>query len=85
MNIGTGEETSIRELAETIARATGFGGELAWDPTKPDGQPRRVLDVSRARALLGFEARVPLEEGLRRTVDWFRAQPALASAGAASD
>lgn len=85
VNIGTGEETSIRELAETIARATGFGGELAWDPTKPDGQPRRVLDVSRARALLGFEARVPLEEGLRRTVDWFRAQPALASAGAASD
>ena len=85
VNIGTGEETSIRELAETIARATGFGGELAWDPSKPDGQPRRVLDVSRARALLGFEARVPLAEGLRRTVDWFRAQPALASAGAASD
>ncbi len=85
VNIGTGAETSIRELAETIARATGFRGELAWDPSKPDGQPRRVLDVSRARSLIGFEARVPLEEGLRRTVDWFRAQPALASAGAASE
>jgi GDP-L-fucose synthase len=85
VNIGTGEETTIRELAETIAQVAGFEGELAWDPTKPDGQPRRVLDVSRARELLGFESRVALDEGLRRTVDWFRAQPTLASAGAAAE
>ncbi|MCB9526428.1 MAG: GDP-L-fucose synthase [Myxococcales bacterium] len=72
VNLGTGVETPIRELAEMVARATGFTGEIAWDPTQPDGQPRRVLDVSKARAF-GFEARVPLAEGLAETVAWYKA------------
>jgi len=55
-----------------IARLTEFTGELRWDPSKPDGQPRRRLDVSRAKALLGFEAKTDLETGLRATIDWFR-------------
>jgi len=76
VNIGTGKETTIRELAETIKRLTGFAGEIAWDPSKPDGQPTRRLDVSRARELLGFEAEVELEEGLRRTVESFEREPA---------
>lgn len=87
VNVGTGVETRIRDLAETIARLTGFEGELAWDPSKPDGQPTRCLDVSRARELMGFEAEVGLEEGLEKTVEWFRehlseaAQTAESSAG----
>ncbi len=71
VNIGTGEETTIRDLAELIQRLTGFEGEVIWDASKPDGQPTRYLDVSRARELVGFDARVPLEEGLRETVAWF--------------
>ncbi len=73
VNIGAGREISIRELAETIARLTGFTGRLAWDASKPDGQPRRCLDVSRARERLGWTARTPFEEGLRRTIEWYRA------------
>ena len=76
MNIGTGRETSIRELTSLIAELTGFKGEVLWDPTKPDGQPRRYLDVSRARELLGFTASITLAEGLRETVDWFRSRNA---------
>ena len=72
VNVGTGVETRIRELAEMIARFTGYEGELVWDASKPDGQPTRCLDVSRARKLMGFEAQVGLEEGLRNTVEWFR-------------
>jgi GDP-L-fucose synthase len=72
VNIGTGVETPIRDLAETIARLTPYDGELRWDQSKPDGQPTRCLDVSRARELMGFEAQMGLEEGLRRTVEWFR-------------
>ena len=72
VNLGTGVETSIRGLAEMVAEATGFTGEIAWDATKPDGQPRRVLDTSRAQAF-GFEATVPLAEGLAETVAWYRA------------
>jgi GDP-L-fucose synthase len=72
VNIGTGVETRIKDLAEMIARFSGFQGELVWDASKPDGQPTRCLDVSRARALLGFEAQLDLEDGLRRTVEWFR-------------
>jgi GDP-L-fucose synthase len=72
VNLGTGVETSIRELAETIAELTGFEGELTWDTTMPNGQPRRSLDASRARELFGFEARTPLREGLERTVAWYR-------------
>ena len=72
VNLGTGVETTIRELAETIAEVTGFEGSIAWDPSMPNGQPRRRLDASRARELFGFEARTPLREGLVRTVDWYR-------------
>jgi GDP-L-fucose synthase len=79
VNIGTGTETNIRTLAETIERLVGYQGETVWDSSRPDGQPRRFLDVSRARELLGFEARVPLEEGLRRTIESFREQHVAAS------
>jgi GDP-L-fucose synthase len=74
VNLGTGEEISIRELAELIAELTGFGGEIVWDTTMPNGQPRRALDTSRAKELFGFEARTPLREGLERTVAWYREQ-----------
>jgi GDP-L-fucose synthase len=79
VNIGSGIETRIRELAAAIAEIAGFRGEIAWDPSKPDGQPARYLDVSRARELLGFEAEVQLADGLRRTVESFRSQTAAAS------
>jgi GDP-L-fucose synthase len=72
VNIGTGVETPIRELAELIAEATGFVGEITWDSSMPNGQPRRSLDASRARELFGFTARTPLREGIERTVAWFR-------------
>ena len=83
MNLGAGFEISIRDLAETIARLTGFSGKLVWDPSQPDGQPRRSLDTSRAETLFGWKASTPLEAGLRRTVDWFRSE-ARAPAGASS-
>jgi GDP-L-fucose synthase len=73
VNIGTGVETRISELASMIADVTGFDGEIEWDASQPDGQPSRRLDVSRARELLGFEARVTLEEGLSRTVESLKA------------
>jgi GDP-L-fucose synthase len=72
VNIGTGQETRIKDLAEIIARLIGFEGETVWDSSKPDGQPRRYLDTSRARERFGFEAEVPLEEGLRRTIESYR-------------
>jgi GDP-L-fucose synthase len=73
VNLGNGVETSIRELAETIAEATGFEGEIVWDTSMPNGQPRRQLDASRAEELFGFRARTPLREGIERTVAWYRA------------
>jgi len=73
VNIGSGYEIRIRELAERIAKLTGFNGEIWWDSSKPDGQPRRRLDVSRARECFGFEARMPFDEGLKATIDWYRA------------
>jgi GDP-L-fucose synthase len=73
VNIGTGRETRIRDLAETIVRLTGYEGETVWDTSRPDGQPTRYLDVSRARERIGFEAEIDLEEGLRRTIESFRA------------
>jgi len=73
VNLGNGIETSIRELAETIADVTGFEGEIVWDTSMPNGQPRRQLDASRAADLFGFRARTPLREGLERTVAWYRA------------
>jgi GDP-L-fucose synthase len=72
INVGAHEEIKIRDLTELISRLTGFDGELVWDTTKPDGQPRRCLDTTRARDLLGFKARTPLEDGLRQTIAWFR-------------
>jgi GDP-L-fucose synthase len=80
VNIGTGQETSIRALAETIAAAAGFEGELVWDTSRPDGQPRRALDVSRAEREFGFRAEVPLDEGIRRTVEYYREHLAAAPA-----
>jgi GDP-L-fucose synthase len=72
VNLGSGNEISIKDLVELIARLTGFRGELAWDTSKPNGQPRRALDTSRAWDYFGFRARVPFEEGLRRTIEWYR-------------
>jgi GDP-L-fucose synthase len=72
VNLGAGFEISIKDLAESIARITGFQGRLVWNSSKPDGQPRRCLDTARAERFFGFRARTPFEEGLRRTVDWYR-------------
>jgi GDP-L-fucose synthase len=80
VNLGTGEEISIKELAELIGEATGFEGEIVWDTTKPNGQPRRKLDTTRAKELFGFEAQTPFREGIARTVAWYR-EHAAAYAG----
>ncbi|MEM7682564.1 MAG: GDP-L-fucose synthase [Planctomycetota bacterium] len=74
INLGTGREITIKNLVELVAKITGFEGDLVWDPTKPDGQPRRALDVSRAKARLGWEAKVDLEEGIAKTCEWFLEQ-----------
>ena len=71
VNLGVGHEITIRELVELIARLTRFDGEIRWDSTKPDGQPRRALDTSRAREGFGFVAKTGFEEGLRRTINWY--------------
>ena len=76
VNLGSGREISIRDLVELIARLTGFDGALEFDESKPNGQPRRCLDTARAEALFGFRAGTDFEEGLRRTIAWYRAQPA---------
>jgi GDP-L-fucose synthase len=78
VNLGSGQEVAIRDLAELIAKLVGFEGGLRWDPSQPDGQPRRHVDASRAEELFGWTAKVPLEEGLRRTIDWYRAHRAEA-------
>ena len=72
VNLGTGEEISIRELAQLAAELTGYTGEIVWDTTKPNGQPRRKLDVSRADELFGFRAHTSLRDGLETTIAWFR-------------
>ena len=72
VNLGTGREISIRELTELIASMVGFQGRITWDTSKPDGQPRRCLDTSRARELFGWEATTPLEAGLRETIAWYQ-------------
>jgi GDP-L-fucose synthase len=72
VNLGSGMEISIKDLAELIAGETGYTGRLVWDASKPDGQPRRALDVTRAEELFGFRARVDFVEGLRRTIEWYR-------------
>jgi len=71
VNIGSGFEISIKDLVQTIARMTGFEGELVWDTTKPNGQPRRALDTSRAKKEFGFEAHTDFEEGLQKTIEWY--------------
>lgn len=73
VNLGSGHEVAIKDLAELIARLTGFGGELRWDTSKPNGQPRRLVDTTRAERLFGFTASTTLEEGLTETIDWYRA------------
>src|SRR5207237_9730472 len=71
VNLGTGAEISIRELAETIRELTGFEGELVWDSSMPNGQPRRALDASTAEELFGFRARTQLRDGLAQTITWY--------------
>jgi GDP-L-fucose synthase len=72
VNIGAGFEITIKDLVEKIVKLTGFKGQIRWDSSKPDGQPRRWLDVSRAKQLFGFEAQMTFDKGLKRTIDWFR-------------
>ena len=72
VNLGAGKEISIRELAELIADVTGYEGTIVWDSEKPNGQPRRSVDATRAHELFGFEARTPLRDGIERTVAWYR-------------
>ena len=72
INLGTGSEITIKDLVELIARLSGFAGRVEWDATKPDGQPRRCLDTTRAQKLMGFRAKMGFEEGLRRTIEWYR-------------
>lgn len=81
INLGTGEEIRIRDLAQRIAEQVRFDGELVYDTSKPDGQPRRCLDVSRAEREFGFRARTPFNEGLRRTVEWFENNREVSEAG----
>ncbi len=76
VNLGVGEEITIRDLVAVIARLTGFAGEIRWDPSKPDGQPRRALDTTRARERFGFVARTSFEAGLARTIEWYTARRA---------
>src|SRR5712691_8827865 len=76
VNLGSGYEISIKNLVETTARLTGFTGKIVWETTKPNGQPRRQLDTNRAREFFGFRAKTELENGLARTVAWYREQTA---------
>jgi GDP-L-fucose synthase len=78
VNIGAGREISIRELVTLIGNLTGFEGEIRWDTSKPDGQPRRCLDVSRAKQEFGFEAKTSFEEGLKASIDWYRENKKMA-------
>jgi GDP-L-fucose synthase len=72
VNIGSGEEIAIRDLAEMIAKLTGFNGRIEWETDKPNGQPRRCLEISRADREFGFRSATPLDEGLKRTIQWYR-------------
>ena len=77
VNLGSGFEISIKELVHLIARLTGFKGKIIWDKTKPDGQPRRRLDITRAQKEFGFKAKMDFEEGLKRTIAWYKEQIAF--------
>lgn len=72
MNIGAGFEITIKDLVELIAKLTGYQGKIVWDSTKPDGQPRRCLDTSKAEKEFGFKAKTPFEEGLKKTIEWYK-------------
>jgi GDP-L-fucose synthase len=72
VNLGNGREIQIKVLADMVAREIGYSGHVVWDMTQPNGQPRRCLDVTRAKVLFGFEATTPFEEGLRRTIAWYK-------------
>jgi GDP-L-fucose synthase len=72
-NLGSGMEISIKDLAHLIGRLTGFEGQFVWDTSKPNGQPRRALDVSRAENFFGFRAKTPFEVGLKKTINWYLA------------
>jgi nucleoside-diphosphate-sugar epimerase len=72
VNIGAGFEITIKDLAEKIVELTGFEGEIRWDTSKPDGQPRRCLDTSRAKEYFGFEAKTDFEQGLKNTIEWYK-------------
>ncbi len=74
INLGTGMEITIKDLVELIAKLTGFKGEIRWDSSKPDGQPRRCLDTTRAAKMLNWRAAVGFEDGLRRTIEWWRGE-----------
>jgi GDP-L-fucose synthase len=81
VNLGSGMEISIKDLVQMICRLTGFTGEVIWDTSQPNGQPRRCLDTSRAAALFGFRSRTPIEEGLRRTIQWYETAWQVAGGG----
>src|SRR5439155_7129518 len=72
VNLGSGVEISIKDLVELIVKLTGFHGKVQWDRSKPDGQPRRCLDTSKAEKLFGFHAKTSFEEGLRKTIEWYQ-------------
>ncbi len=74
MNLGSGREITIKDLTELVAKLVGFDGKITWDSSKPDGQPRRCLDVSRAKKEIGFVSQTSLEDGLRKTIDWYNAK-----------
>lgn len=84
VNLGTGMEITIKDLIELIAKLTGFKGIIEWDASKPDGQPRRCLDTERAKSMIGFEAQVGFEEGLRRTINWWEQHGSLECKGGSS-
>ncbi|HQQ06981.1 MAG TPA: GDP-L-fucose synthase, partial [Candidatus Omnitrophota bacterium] len=72
VNLGAGFEISIRDLTKLIAELTGFRGTVVWDPARPDGQPRRSLDISKARREFGFRSRISFRQGLKKTIDWYK-------------
>jgi GDP-L-fucose synthase len=81
MNLGSGREITIKDLTQLVARLSRFDGEIVWDSSKPDGQPRRCLDVSRAWNSIGFRARTALEDGLKQTIEWYEANAEAAASG----
>ncbi len=81
VNLGSSAEISISDLAALVGKVTGFSGKITWDTSKPNGQPRRRLDTSRAKELFGFESSTTLESGLKTTVDWYIKNQSLALAG----